>query len=164
MTSHARCRRRRDDGGAAAVEFALVASIFLTMVIGMLQYGFYFTDSISLRQGVREGARMGVVKNFPACGSASTDGELMSCNTKERVGALTGPTYVKVAAPDGWQKGNRLLVCAQVDTSKALSLLPMPHDGVAMSKTEMSIEVTGAPTGLPVVDPLPAGMSWSWCV
>lgn len=154
---------RRGEGGAAAVEFALVAGIFLTMVIGMIQYGFYFTDSINVRQGVREGARMGVVKNFPACVGASTEWDTMRCNTRERVGSLTGPTYVRVAAPSGWTRGEPLLVCAQVDTSNALDFLPMPNGGVARSMTEMSIEEEGVPTGSAGQDALPAGLDWAWC-
>jgi Flp pilus assembly protein TadG len=40
--SMTRFRRRRDEGGAAAVEFALLAPIVLLLVFGIIQYGLYF--------------------------------------------------------------------------------------------------------------------------
>jgi Flp pilus assembly protein TadG len=43
MVRFARLRRRRDEGGAAAVEFALVgAFVVVPLVLAMLQYGWYF--------------------------------------------------------------------------------------------------------------------------
>ena len=37
-----RFRKRRDEGGAAAVEFALVMIPFLVLVLGLIEYGWYF--------------------------------------------------------------------------------------------------------------------------
>jgi Flp pilus assembly protein TadG len=37
-----RFRRRRDQGGAAAVEFALVMIPFFVLVLGLIEYGWYF--------------------------------------------------------------------------------------------------------------------------
>jgi Flp pilus assembly protein TadG len=37
-----RLRRRRDQGGAAAVEFALVMIPFFVLVLGLIEYGWYF--------------------------------------------------------------------------------------------------------------------------
>ena len=94
--------RTRDERGASAVEFALVAPFVLVLLLGMIQYGLYFNDASSARQGVRETARMGVVKNFPSCGAASTDWDRLRCQAESQIGFVTGPVYVKVAAPDGW--------------------------------------------------------------
>lgn len=157
--------RRRSERGAAAVEFALVSVIFFPVLFGIIQYGMYFTDSIGARQGISEAARAGVVKSFPACGGSSTDVARLICNTKAQVGAITGPTYVKVMAPQGWVKGKPLIVCGMVHTEGALGLVPMPNGGLIMSKTQMSIEVDDtAPSGtLPTAETPPAGADWSWC-
>ncbi len=160
-----RSRRRaplREDG-AAAVEFALVTPILFLLVFGIIQYGLYFYDATGTRNGVREAARQGVVKNFPACTGAANDWAKLKCNTKSQIDAVTGDTYVKVSAPDGWAKGKRLVVCARVDSEGGMGLLPMPNDGVIRSKTQMSIEVDGAPSGSASADTAPTGQDWSWC-
>lgn len=150
--------RRRDDG-AAAVEFALVMPILLLVVFGILQYGLYFSDSLDTRQGVREAARQGVVRNFPACGGASTDLDKLRCNAKQQISALTGTEYVKVVKPPTWQKAAPLTVCALVKTDGGVGLLPMPNGGWIKSTTQMSIEQDAAPlpTGNTNQDSLPAG-------
>ena len=100
---------------------------------------------------MREAARQGVVKTFPTCGSATTDWDKLKCNTKDQMEILSGTAYVKVAAPDGWVRGKRLLVCAIVKTSDPIGFLPMPNDGYITSKTQLSIEKdTTVPTGIVV--------------
>ena len=48
-----RRRPRRDDAGASAVEFALVAPVLFLILFGIVDYGIWFADSISARQAVR---------------------------------------------------------------------------------------------------------------
>lgn len=49
--SASRCR------GAAAVEFALVLPILLTLVLGIMEFGFIFYQQMSITNAAREGAR-----------------------------------------------------------------------------------------------------------
>ena len=51
-------RRRR---GAALIEFALISIVFLTMLLGMLQFGIYLSATNTLWNGAREGARLAAV-------------------------------------------------------------------------------------------------------
>ena len=51
--------RRR---GAALVEFAMVSVLFLTMLLGMLQFGIYLSATNTLWNGAREGARLAAVQ------------------------------------------------------------------------------------------------------
>ena len=158
--------RSRSTDGAAAVEFALVSGVFFLVLFGIIQYGLYFNDALNARQGVREAARQGVVRNFPACGSATTDLDKLRCNTRKEIGAITGPAYVKVVTPTGgWTKAKPLTVCAMVKSDGGIGMLPMPHGGWISSKTAMSIEQATAPlpTGTAGADALPAGVDWSWC-
>ena len=46
------------------LEFALVVPVFLTIVMGALDFGMAFNDYNSVRQGVREGARQVVVGDW----------------------------------------------------------------------------------------------------
>lgn len=160
----AMARTGRGDDGAAAVEFALVSTILFPLLFGIIQYGLYFNDSLNARQGVRQAAREGVVRTFAACPPAATDFTRLQCSTKERVGAITGPSYVKVHAPSGWAKGNPLVVCTIIE-SDAIGIFPLPNGGMIRSKTQMSIEsATPVPSGGPsVADAAPAGQDWTWC-
>ena len=53
---------RRDDSapdaGAAAVEFALVSVLLLTILFGILQYGYFFFQATGVEHAAREGARL----------------------------------------------------------------------------------------------------------
>lgn len=55
-------RRRRDDSGAAAVEFALVMPIFFGIVFAIIAYGMVFAQSLSLSNAARQAARSGVIE------------------------------------------------------------------------------------------------------
>lgn len=48
---------RRGDEGAAAVEFALVVVIFVTLLAGVIQFGFTFYEYIQVAHAAREGVR-----------------------------------------------------------------------------------------------------------
>jgi Flp pilus assembly protein TadG len=153
------------DAGAAAVEFALVVPVLFLLVFGILDYGRFFFDSVSLRQTAREGARQAVVQSFaPTCPLGSV-GARIACTAK--VGAdstMGGAAVVHVVAPaGGWAQGRQLLLCMQ-SKEQGTGFVPLPGSGVLKTKTYMSIEV-----GTPVVDPTytadpaPSGSDWGWC-
>jgi hypothetical protein len=56
-------RRHAHDSeqGAAAVEMALILPLLLTLVFGIIEFGFVFNAQISLTQAVREGVRVGAI-------------------------------------------------------------------------------------------------------
>ena len=162
-------RRSKDrpasEDGAAVVEFALVSTLLFLIMFGVLQYGLYFNDALSTRQGVREGARQGVVRNFtalPGCASEPTDMDRLRCNTRKQIDALTGTEYVKVVRPATWSKAQPLIVCSMVRSDGAVGLVPMPNHGWIETSTQMSIEQDAAPlpTGATTSDPLPSGVSY----
>lgn len=59
-----RTRRKRtflrDQGGAAAVEFAIIGPLFFVMIIGILFYGGYFWTAHSLQQVANDCARASI--------------------------------------------------------------------------------------------------------
>ena len=164
-----RSGRRTAERGAAAVEFALVSTVLFTVLFGILQYGLYFNDALSTRNGVREAVREGVVERFEGESEtgASCTGDDMSklkCLTKGLVDPLTGPIYVKVVKPTPWERSQPLTVCAMVKSDGVVGFLPMPNSGWVASKTRMSIEQDDStPSGAPTPDTLPAGVTWDWC-
>jgi len=60
IVSWLRDRRRRGQRGATAVEFALVLPVFLTVVFGVIEYGWVFYQQFNLAGAVRDGLRQGV--------------------------------------------------------------------------------------------------------
>ncbi len=52
---------RRDESGAALVEFAIVVTLLLVIVFGAFDVGRYYTIRSRLTSAVREGARFGAV-------------------------------------------------------------------------------------------------------
>ena len=50
-------RRRRDQRGAAAVEFAMIVPLFAALLFGIIEFGFYFWTAEGTNSGAREVAR-----------------------------------------------------------------------------------------------------------
>ena len=51
-----RAGRFRGDEGASAVEFALILPILAILLFGVIDYGWWFGETLGLRSGVREAA------------------------------------------------------------------------------------------------------------
>jgi Flp pilus assembly protein TadG len=135
-------------------------------VLGIIQYGLFFNDASSMRQGVREVARAAVVENFvyPTC--SGTNQAITVCAVAKQIGGITGSPAVKVYAPAGWAKGSPLRVCAAINARGALGLVPMPNGGNLRTLTQMTIEQDALKdswdnAGAAVADPTGAG--WQWC-
>lgn len=167
MTKWRRVRGRTLDRGAAAVEFALVVPLLLLLVMGILDYGRFFFDSVSLRQGAREAARQAVVQNYAAScpsGAGITVGDRIACSAKAASDITIGTPVVRIPTAAGdWAKGKQLLICMQ-SKEQGTGFVPLPAGGILMTKTYMSIEV-GTLVGDPsyTTDAAPAGSDWSWC-
>ena len=52
-------RRRRGESGAALIELAMFAPFFIFMVMGMMEFGLMWRDSITVTNSARAGARIG---------------------------------------------------------------------------------------------------------
>jgi len=64
---------RHPAGGGAAVEFALVLPIFMLLVMGALDYGYFFFSDQVVSGAAREGARAGTMVNPANGNTAATD-------------------------------------------------------------------------------------------
>ena len=56
-----RARRKNGEKGQALVEFALLVPIFLLLLFAIIDFGMGFYSWITVTNGAREGARLGVV-------------------------------------------------------------------------------------------------------
>lgn len=160
--------RRSGDGGAVAVEFALLVPLLILLLTAILDYGLWFSDSIALRHGVREAARSGVVDQFPGCEGAGTAAEKTECVVNSRVdGILSGDPVTRVYSPPNgtdWQEGDPLIVCAVLQEDGLTGLAPLPDDGFLRSHVIMRVEVEQpSPDGDSVRPADPTGDNWAWC-
>jgi len=165
--------RRGRDRGAAAVEFALVMPVLFMLLMGIIDYGLWFNDSLSVRQGVREAARQAVVLRpldgtdpytGAACGGTTKLADV-ACGTRSRMVTAGGRAYAKVfTRSGGWARADELVVCGMVHATSFTGFVPLPAGGLIKSRTSMSIE--SIPLTAPFSyedDPASSGGNWSWC-
>ncbi|HZJ06954.1 MAG TPA: TadE family protein [Nocardioidaceae bacterium] len=102
-----RTGRSSDQRGVAAVEFAIVIPVLLSLVFGVISFGFVLSQKAGIANGVRSGARYGSVNlyaNSHTCGnviaetreSARTVG--ISSGTEVGVTVKRGTTTICSAA------------------------------------------------------------------
>lgn len=164
------------EGGAAAVEFALVLPILIWILFGTIDYGLYFNASLQARWGVHDAARAASVAPDRAgptsCGTrivAPRDVTRLICAVLAGTDSATAKKYVDVMLPDGWVVGKQLVVCERLDVSGISGLVPMPGSikdiavvTIESDATDPSWENKTQP-GQDYEDPLPKRTSWGWC-
>ena len=52
---------KRNERGASIVEFAIVVPLFVLLVFGIIEAGWFFSQQVEIRNATREGARIAVV-------------------------------------------------------------------------------------------------------
>ncbi|WP_235737598.1 TadE/TadG family type IV pilus assembly protein [Nocardioides alcanivorans] len=106
-----RVRRRRDEDGAAAVEFALVLIPLVLILFGIISYAYMFSVRQALTQAAAEGARAAAVAqtNPEGAAKAAVDNALdgfgglkcdngkLTCTFVPDPACRTGATCVKVS-------------------------------------------------------------------
>lgn len=94
------CRRfLHNEGASAAVEFAIVGPIFLTLTIGMIYTCLLLFSMGSMQYAVEEGARCASVKTLVCTDSAST----ITYTQGVYYGPITVPTFTSTNATCGHQ-------------------------------------------------------------
>jgi Flp pilus assembly protein TadG len=164
---------RRNERGAAAVEFALVTPLLLVLLFGIMDYGIWFADSISARQSVRNAARQGAVEQFGSCANGATaDLEKLACTVKSSMNEISGVTAVRVSVATNplagsdaaWKAGSTLRICAMTQHQTLFPFVPFPNNGLSYTRVDMPIETAVGTGSRPTyADPLLSGGTWSWC-
>ena len=186
-------RRPGKDRGASAVEFALVSPLLFALLFGIIDYGLYFADVLTVQQGVSDAAREATLAvgslsaNWPGSGTcgatpisldglATSDLAKVACGLSAAVQPVGGGTLVvkaEIVSPAGtptsaWGQPNLLRVCAVTTHKAVLPFVPMPAGGLVRTRVEMPIQprALNAITLLfnPVAqNPASTGSDWSWC-
>ncbi len=145
-----------DERGAALVEFAIVVSLFLLILFGIIEFGLAFNDYLNVRNGSREAARLGVVNdldNAPQCKingttvqppadpvNSSDATNALICKAKDRIGLNSSKTKIKIAIT-GQAVGENLKVCATFPVGEITGLIaPFVAGKTLTSNVTMRLE------------------------
>jgi hypothetical protein len=187
-----RRHHRRGEKGAALIEFAIVAPLVLLLVMGTIDFGFIFNDTLQLRQGVREGAREAAVGSFgtnSTCtgnqvpGGSSSQATRLICRTRTHIGLDTSGMRVKVCLPSlatagtcstsssDYQAGNNdIIVCAMYPKDSVTGLLGFLNGGTMRERIVIRLEQTESQLNGVTDDmrttqePALSGANWNFCV
>lgn len=126
--------RCADDAGSAIVEFILVGTLLLMVILGIVQVGLVLHVRNVLAANAAEGARHAANLNVPASEGGPYAQELIAQTVPGR--ADTSCTGVDVAGPGGMP-----LVQVSCEVVVPLSLIPL-GDGVTVSVTGHAVKET----------------------
>ena len=85
-------RLRKDESGAAAVEFAIVLPVLLLLVFGIIEFGLLFNRYITVTHAAREGVRVASLAGPTVLATGKTTGET--------AGETSAPTIVSAITCD----------------------------------------------------------------
>jgi Flp pilus assembly protein TadG len=87
-------KRWEEERGAAAVEFAIISVVLLTLVFGMIEFGIAYSKVNVYTSAAREGARYAAVRCTPDSSIGCTNALIASRVTSSAVGYPIGPGAV----------------------------------------------------------------------
>jgi Flp pilus assembly protein TadG len=176
---------RPSERGASAVEFALVAPLLFGLLFGIVDYGLYFADVVTVQQGLGDAARSATLAPSSVTGplwggstcslqlSGATGGdqlERLACSVLDRVEPVAGQLYVRAELVDAtgaptatWAPGNRLRLCSVTEHPPVLPVVPLPAGGRIETRVDMPVQAVPAQVQMASAQSaLPYG-DWSWC-
>jgi Flp pilus assembly protein TadG len=112
-------RWRRNDRGAAAVEFALVMPILLLLLFAIIIYGMVFAQDLSLSNSARQAARSGVVAGA-SCSSIKQTAQ----DNASTIGMSGADTTVTIALGADEDHTSPICTTAADDTKKPCQASP----------------------------------------
>ncbi|MDN4172854.1 pilus assembly protein [Nocardioides sp. SOB77] len=149
MSSRWHRERHGKEGGAAAVEFALLLPLLLMLVFGIIQYGLYFWTMQGGSDIARDAARLSAVGTPAKCldFQGAVRAQVESLNGAGE-GARITRTYVDTA-PNGINVGDTVRVRVEFAAADLqLPFLPFVNDGLVSTTAEARVEyVPSAPEG-----------------
>lgn len=138
-----RVRRKRDEDGAAAVEFALVVIPLVLILFGIISYAYMFSVRQALTQAAAEGARAAAVApSDPTGAAASAVNKALAGNGRLTCGSngLSCPPPVKAACQGGAAQCVTVTVSLDYNTFNPFDfpLIPMPSTLSFTSSAEVN--------------------------
>jgi Flp pilus assembly protein TadG len=116
-------KRAASERGAAAVEFALIASVLLMLVFGILEYGRTFSEIEVLTSAAREGARVAAV------GGSQSEIQARVAEAADPYGLDSTPTADKICG-EGDTQGQSVTVSWTHSIDVSIAFVPAYHRDV----------------------------------
>ncbi len=100
-------RYRKNRDGATAIEFAILAIPFFSLIFAILELAIVFFISSTMAHALSEAGRQIRTGNFQACGSADNFRDLVctnmsgigSCDTRLRIDVISGASFSAITLP-----------------------------------------------------------------
>ena len=172
-------RRAHGEDGVSMVEFALIAVLLFSVLFGIVDFGFLYSQNVTLRNATQQTGRFAAVADFgddPVCAlddlHAVEEGSLDStravmCRLKDEAGVDDpGTVVVKVALPDGYERGAPLVLCSEYAAHSVSGFFGfLLDDKVLHAKTMQRIEKVDDEEGFGLVAAAEPAHDddWSWC-
>ena len=128
-------RKKNKQSGAVAIEFALIASIFFTILIGTLEFGRVLFYMNSAAEATRFGARIAVVCDINASGIRS--------NMIKRLSILTNQNINVDYVPAGCSQASCKSITVAITGVNVATFIPFVPDSIR------SINLPNFSTSLP---------------
>ena len=125
--------RRRDDTGAAAVEFAVVAPLLLLLLFGILGYGYMLSFRQALSQGAVEAARAAVLEYDENLGGQDPESAIDDALRSYGLSCTSAGMTCDISTPQACAGGVTGTECVSVTVRYELGdhpLLPLPGLGL----------------------------------
>lgn len=88
-------RRKHDtDKGAAIVEMALITPFLILLLLGIVEFGWLFTQNLDVKHGAREAARMVSVNEDP--GGGGSQGQNIIADVCDRMDLFPGTSVTLI--------------------------------------------------------------------
>jgi Flp pilus assembly protein TadG len=134
--------RRRDEGGATAVEFALISIPLFAIVFGMIDYGWYFFASQTSGSAASTVTRRMQVGDCWGAGQALTLAKKQAATVTSLSRQIDGSAE---APPTSADLGTAVVGTTQITVKvqangKLIGFFPLPNDGEITSTVQAQLE------------------------
>lgn len=128
--------RLRAARGASAVEFALVLPLLLAVVLGAIDWGYYFFVEQVVVNAAREGARVGTLQSNQNQTDAFNNAQ-SACNTFITQAGLSGVRATCTPSAGAGPSGPSIVVTASYQTGSLTGFLNAIVPAQAFARAEM---------------------------